>query len=124
MKAATIRPVRNDFETVLAWVEAGEEVTVRREPERRSKMEIEVTAKSPNEFLVILAGEGGGRRYTVTVSDGYHQRLTGGAENKESLVKRSFEFLLEREPKESILSSFDLTVIGRYFPEYERTIRK
>ena len=29
-------------------------------------------------------------------------------------------FLLEREPKESILRSFDLTVISRYFAEYER----
>ena len=87
-------------------------------------MEIVVTAESPKRYMVVLAGEGGGRRYTVTVSDDYHQRLTGGTETKESLVKRSFEFLLEREPKESILSSFDLTVIGRYFPEYEKTIRK
>jgi hypothetical protein len=39
-------------------------------------------------------------------------------------VTESFRFLLEREPKESILGSFDLTVIGRYFPEYEREIAK
>ena len=38
------------------------------------------------------------------------------------LVRRSFVFLLEREPKESILRSFDLPVIGRYFPDYEREI--
>jgi hypothetical protein len=38
-------------------------------------------------------------------------------------VKRSFEFLLEREPNTSILPEFDLSVIQRYFPEYERTIR-
>ena len=42
----------------------------------------------------------------------------------EELVRRSFEFLLEREPKESILSRFDLTVISRYFPEYERLISR
>jgi hypothetical protein len=39
-------------------------------------------------------------------------------------VRRSFEFLLEREPKESILASFDLTVIARYFPEYESEIAR
>ena len=39
------------------------------------------------------------------------------------LIKKSFEFLLERESKESILSSFDLPVISRYFPEYERVIK-
>jgi hypothetical protein len=27
-----------------------------------------------------------------------------------------------REPKESILSQFDVEVIGRYFPEFEREI--
>jgi hypothetical protein len=37
----------------------------------------------------------------------------------ESLVARSFEFLLEREPPNAILRTFDLSVIQRYFPEYD-----
>jgi hypothetical protein len=39
----------------------------------------------------------------------------------EELLEASFKFLLEREPKESILARFELPVIERYFPEY-RTI--
>ena len=35
-------------------------------------------------------------------------------------ARRCFAFLLEREPKESILRRFDLPVIGRYFPEFVR----
>jgi hypothetical protein len=35
-----------------------------------------------------------------------------------------FEFLLQRESNTSILSSFELPVIGRYFPEYEDEIRR
>jgi hypothetical protein len=42
----------------------------------------------------------------------------------EELVRRSFEFLLERESKESILREFDITVISRYFPNYEDEIRQ
>jgi len=42
----------------------------------------------------------------------------------EELLKASFEFLLEREPNTSILSSFDLPVIGRYFPEYEKEMKR
>ena len=42
----------------------------------------------------------------------------------ESLVRESFVFLLEREPATSILRSFSLDVIGRYFPEYPREIRR
>ena len=36
----------------------------------------------------------------------------------------SFRFLLARESKELILRTFDLPVIGRYFPEYERDIAR
>lgn len=51
-------------------------------------------------------------------------RLDPGAASPENLVRRSFAFLLEREPAELILRSFDLTVIGRFFPEYEAKIRR
>ena len=60
----------------------------------------------------------------VTVAPDYHQKLTGGRASPEILVERSFEFLLERESNTSILSSFELPVIGRYFPEYERDIAR
>jgi len=39
-------------------------------------------------------------------------------------IKKSFEFLLEREPKESILPRFNLRVINQYFPEFKEEIRK
>ena len=41
----------------------------------------------------------------------------------ESLILRSFEFLLERESNTSILRNFELPVIASYFPEYERVVR-
>ena len=46
-------------------------------------------------------------------------RLAPGAMEPDELVKASFAFLLEREPPGSILRSFDLTDIARYFPEYD-----
>jgi hypothetical protein len=49
--------------------------------------------------------------------------LSAGADAAE-LVRRSFAFLLEREPRTSILASFDIAVIGRYFPEYPDEIRR
>lgn len=62
--------------------------------------------------------------HNVSVKVQDYQRLTDRKVSPEKLVERSFEFLLEREPKESILSRFDITVIGRYFPEYEQEIRR
>jgi hypothetical protein len=61
--------------------------------------------------------------HRVSVSAEDLDRLTPGAPDPTDLVERSFAFLLEREPPGSILSSFDLPLIGRYFPEYESTIR-
>ncbi len=61
--------------------------------------------------------------HTVTVEPAYYQRLTDGKVVPEELMRRSFEFLLERESNTRILRSFALPVIEHYFPEYERTIR-
>ena len=66
-----------------------------------------------------------GRRVTthkVTVTQAYYEELTAGQVPVEVLVEKSFEFLLAREPNTSILRSFDLPVIGRYFPEFEHVI--
>jgi hypothetical protein len=60
--------------------------------------------------------------HDVEVQAEYAQKLTAGKISTAQLVKKSFEFLLEREPNTSILLSFDLSVIARYFPEYERII--
>jgi hypothetical protein len=43
---------------------------------------------------------------------------------KKDLIIESFRFLLDREPKENILKSFELEDIGRYFPEYEDYIKE
>lgn len=61
--------------------------------------------------------------HIVTVTPDYAEKLAAGVA-VEQLVRRSFDFLLEREPNTSILRRFELPVIARYFPEYEREIRK
>ena len=71
----------------------------------------------------VEVSEGGSRTsHEVTVRPETVSAL-GWPGTLEELLRRSFEFLLAREPKESILPSFDLSVIGRYFPEYEGTAR-
>jgi hypothetical protein len=67
--------------------------------------------------------DGSRTQHGVAVTRADLERLAPGAADPAELVRRSFEFLLARESKESILRSFDLSVIGRYFPEYEASIR-
>jgi len=74
-------------------------------------------------FAISVSDSGQPTYHQVTLDRATYDRLTDGRVSAEELVRRSFEFLLEHESQESILRSFDLTVIGRYFPEYEEEIR-
>jgi hypothetical protein len=72
----------------------------------------------------VKVAEGGSEtRHSVTLTRADFQRLTTRGGTPQALVKRSFEFMLAHEKKESILKSFALPEIGRYFPEYEREIK-
>jgi hypothetical protein len=80
---------------------------------------------------VRCAADGKGYRCAVDVSDAtgtsHHVvRVSaqdfaqwGRGRSAEELVGDGFAFLLDREPKESILREFDLSVIKRYFPDYD-----
>jgi hypothetical protein len=63
-------------------------------------------------------------KHEVTVQADYALKLTRGKLSTAELVRKSFEFLLARESNTSILRNFDLSVIARYFPEYESVIAK
>lgn len=58
--------------------------------------------------------------HVVRISRAEHERYGGG--DVTDLVRRSFEFLLDRESNTSILREFDLGTIERYFPEYAAAI--
>ena len=73
---------------------------------------------------VTVDEDGSETRHSVTLTREDFQRLTTSGGTPDGLVRRSIEFLLERETKDQILKSFALADIGRYFPEYEREIRQ
>ncbi len=60
---------------------------------------------------------------SVSESDLRRWGRGGGEVGVEDLVRRSFDFLLEREPPSSILGRFDLSVIERYFPDYDQQLK-
>jgi hypothetical protein len=82
------------------------------------------TATQPKlAFAVEVRDERGSSRHTVTLDPALLQRLSAGRTTSgEAFVEAVFEFLLERESKDSILSRFDVSVVSRYFPEFETEI--
>jgi hypothetical protein len=79
---------------------------------------------SVREFHVRVIEGASESSHHVTLATEDYDRLTGGKITPEELITRSFQFLLAREPKESILARFDLMVIARYFPSFERDIKR
>ena len=80
---------------------------------------IEIEKRNQNEFVVLVREKETESQHLVTLDDVYYQFLTQRKISKEDLIKKSFQFLLEREAKESFLRSFNLYIIKRYFPEYK-----
>jgi hypothetical protein len=74
------------------------------------------------EFEVVVREGKGETRHHVTMSQETCERLTADKHAPERCLEAAFRFLLDREPKESILSRFDVSVISRYFPEFEREL--
>ncbi len=82
--------------------------------------EISVKPAGGNVYQVTVTADGASTVHKVTASPGDMEAL-GGA-TPEVLIDASFRFLLDREPKESIMREFDLTIISRFFPEYPTRI--
>jgi hypothetical protein len=82
-------------------------------------VEVRCSADGNGHRCEVTVSEGGSTsRHVVRVSRQDLQRW-GRGRPVENLVRDSFAFLLEREPKESILREFELSVIQRYFPDYQ-----
>ena len=88
------------------------------------KSTISVESLAENEFRVTVSDGSTHSSHRVTVQPNDYQRIAGSKITDAELVKMSFAFLLEHESKESILPQFDLMVITRYFPSFEREMTR
>ncbi len=88
-------------------------------------VEVVAADKVGERFAVLVTGDDRSTtEHEVTVSAEDWERFGRGYASGRDLVEASFAFLLERETKESILLSFELGVIARYFPEYPDAIAR
>lgn len=74
--------------------------------------------------LTVVVGQTGDQTtHEVTLDRTLLARLAPD-ESAESFVRRCFDFLLQREDKESILQRFNVSDIARYFPAFDKTIAR
>ena len=88
------------------------EIRVEKLEEDDTKIRFRVTVEDSNTSI-----------HKVTLNTEFYQSLNTKTSQPE-IIRKSFEFLLKREPKESILSEFDLRLISKYFPEFEEKVKQ
>lgn len=85
--------------------------------------QITVTKTADGEFQVDVRDTEGETHHAVRADEATIEKF-GHGQSAETVVETSFRFLLEREPKVSILGNFELSIIGRFFPEYEAEMER
>jgi hypothetical protein len=73
---------------------------------------------------VTIGDDSRATHHQVTVRAEHLHRIAPAGASPEDVVRASFEFLLAREPRESIHRSFDLAEISRHFPDYDAELRR
>jgi hypothetical protein len=73
-------------------------------------------------FEVTLTDGASVTQHEVKINEGDLARYGLEGCDVRAVVEESFRFLLEREPKEAIMGSFELSTIADFFPEYPAEI--
>lgn len=81
-----------------------------------------ISEDDPLTFAVIVRDGKDETHHEVSMGRPDYERLSEGQHSPEACIKAAFQFLLDREPKESILRRFDVRVISRYFPEFAQEL--
>lgn len=81
----------------------------------------QTSSADPLGFEVTVREGAGESHHHVTIAQSTYARLCGGIA-PEPFMGAVFRFLLDREPKEAILGRFDVSVVGRYFPDFENKL--
>ena len=77
-----------------------------------------IDSGDPFEFEVMIKEGNSETRHRVTMDRATYQRLTSGKATPEQCIDATFRFLLDQEPKESILAAFDVSVVSRFFRNF------
>ena len=84
-----------------------------------SRILVNLISDSAPIFDVVVRDGRSESRHRVTVSADDVALFARLGVEPAPAVEAAMAFLLDREPKESILAAFDIAVIRRYFPEFD-----
>jgi hypothetical protein len=83
-----------------------------------------VVSMAPGEFGVEVTEGNEVTGHKVRLPPGFLDDLLLTGVDQETIVRETFDFLLEREPATSILAEFSLDDVSRYFPEFPQELQR
>jgi hypothetical protein len=95
------------------WRTVMEEVVICRTGENDKRFEFRVSVIDNTDRTI----------HDVSLSHGDYDIFALRSESPERFVERCLEFLLERLPKDSIRSEFDIGTMAEYFPDFAQGVR-
>ena len=81
-------------------------------------------SKIDEEIFEVTVTKDSTTKHRVKLSSNIYKQFSNSKISEIELIKKSFEFLLDRESNQSILREFNLETIETYFPEYSVSIKK
>ncbi len=85
--------------------------------------QIEINQIAEHEFHVRVIEGAAETSHRITLRAEAYDEIAGGKADPTDLVRRAIELLLSREHPKPIPPECDLTILARYFAEFERAKR-
>jgi hypothetical protein len=81
---------------------------------------IKIRKKNCCDYWIVVSDSGGEKKFKVTVTDVYYNRLTGGKILKEELLENCFNYFVENDILGNLNKKFALRGVGKRFPDFEK----
>ena len=80
---------------------------------------IKIRKKNCCDYWIVACDSGSEKKFKVTLTDVYYNRLTGGQILKEELLENCFNYFVENDILDSLDKKFALREVGKRFPDFE-----
>ncbi|MCK4640163.1 MAG: hypothetical protein KAU06_02395 [Candidatus Marinimicrobia bacterium] len=81
---------------------------------------IKIRKKNCCDYWIVVCDSGSEKKFKVTLTDVYYNRLTGGKILKEELLENCFNYFVENDILVSLDKRFSLREVGKRFPDFEK----
>ncbi len=83
---------------------------------------IKIRKKNCCDYWIVACDSGSEKKFKVTLTDVFYNRLTGGKILKEELLENCFNYFVENDILDSLDKKFALREVGKLFPDFEKDI--